>query len=114
MAPRRRPPSRCWQQIEVAAHMVDDLDRRLGQIDQAVEESAKRGRTNIALSALEGSAALAGERAKPASALARASVAAKEGQADTEAPPIRYAAKLFGIGGDGEKSIRLLILRPRN
>jgi hypothetical protein len=40
--------------IEVAAGKVADLDRRLGQIDQAVEEAAKRGRTNAALSAIEG------------------------------------------------------------
>jgi hypothetical protein len=40
--------------IEVAAHTVADLDRRLGQIDMAIEEAAKRGRTNAALSAIEG------------------------------------------------------------
>jgi hypothetical protein len=34
--------------IEVAAHTVADLDRRLGQIDGAVEEAANRGRTNAA------------------------------------------------------------------
>src|SRR5262249_40155521 len=39
--------------IEVAAHSVADLDRRLGQIDSAIEEAAKRGRTNSALSAIE-------------------------------------------------------------
>jgi len=32
--------------IEVAAHNVADLDRRLGQIDSAIEEAAKRGKTN--------------------------------------------------------------------
>jgi hypothetical protein len=30
--------------IEAQAHVVGDLDRRIGQVDQAVEESAKRGR----------------------------------------------------------------------
>jgi len=40
--------------IEVAAHNVADLDRRLGQIDSAIEEAAKRGKTNTALSAMEG------------------------------------------------------------
>jgi hypothetical protein len=40
--------------IEVAAGKVADLDRRLGQIDTAVEQAAKRGRTNVALSAMEG------------------------------------------------------------
>src|SRR5262249_22967702 len=29
--------------IEAAAHAVDDLDRRLGQIDTAIETAAKRG-----------------------------------------------------------------------
>jgi hypothetical protein len=52
--------------IEVAAGKVADLDRRLGQIDTAIEEAAKRGRTNTALSAMEGQrkarAGLAGEQ----------------------------------------------------
>jgi hypothetical protein len=34
--------------IEVVAHSVADLDRRLGQIDTVIEEAAKRGRTNAA------------------------------------------------------------------
>src|SRR5258708_37551165 len=40
--------------IEVAVRTVADLDRRLGQIDSAIEEAAKRGKTNTALSAMEG------------------------------------------------------------
>jgi hypothetical protein len=32
---------------------VADIDRRIGQIDSAIEEAAKRGRTNAALSAME-------------------------------------------------------------
>jgi hypothetical protein len=39
--------------IEVAAHTVADLDRHLAQIDSAIEEAAKRGKTNTALSAME-------------------------------------------------------------
>jgi phage terminase large subunit-like protein len=39
--------------IEVAAHTIADLDRRLGQIDTAIEEAAKRGRTTTALAAIE-------------------------------------------------------------
>ena len=42
--------------IEVAAHNVADIDRRLGQIDSAIEEAAKRGRTNAALAASIGDA----------------------------------------------------------
>jgi hypothetical protein len=33
--------------IDVQTHNVADLDRRLGQIDSAIEEAAKRGKTNI-------------------------------------------------------------------
>jgi hypothetical protein len=59
--------------IEVAAHTIADLDRRLGQIDTAIEEAAKRGRTNTALSAMEAQrkarASLASERNDAASTL---------------------------------------------
>ncbi len=37
--------------IDVQAHTVADLDRRLNQVDLAIEEAAKRGKTNTALSA---------------------------------------------------------------
>jgi hypothetical protein len=39
--------------IEVATHTIADLDRRLNQVDTAIEEAAKRGKTNTALSAIE-------------------------------------------------------------
>jgi hypothetical protein len=59
--------------VDVAAHNVADLDRRLNQIDTAIEEAAKRGRTTTALTAIEGQrkarAGLAGEREKAAGAL---------------------------------------------
>jgi hypothetical protein len=37
-----------------SGRVVADLDRRLAQIDRAIEEAAKRGKTNTALSAMEG------------------------------------------------------------
>ena len=40
--------------ISVQTRNVADLDRRLSQIDSAIEEAAKRGRTNAALAAIEG------------------------------------------------------------
>ena len=49
---RRLQRDRAYAQI-VAAHNVADLDRRLGQIDSVIEEAAKRGKTNTALSAIE-------------------------------------------------------------
>lgn len=105
--------------IEVQSHVVADLDRRLSQIDSAVEEAAKRGKTAAALSAIEGQrrsrAALAGERNEAASTLAalkteRASVAAKGRQAETESAPIRYVAELLGSDADSERAIRWLIM----
>jgi hypothetical protein len=61
------------EQIELAARKVADLDRRLIQIGTAFEVAARRGRTNTALSAMEGQckarAALANERNGVAAAL---------------------------------------------
>jgi hypothetical protein len=39
--------------IDVARQGIADLDRRLGQIDLAIEEAARRGRTTTALTAIE-------------------------------------------------------------
>jgi hypothetical protein len=91
--------------IEVADRNVAGLDRRLGQIDTAIEEAAKRGKTNTALSAMEGQrrtrAGLASERNEAAGTLAtikagRASLAAQVRRIETEAAPIRYVAELVG------------------
>src|SRR5262249_50850357 len=95
--------------IEVAAHSVADLDRRLGQIDTAIEEAAKRGRTNAALSAIaeqrKTREALAGQRQREGAALAdlkteRTALSAKGRQIETEAAPIRYVAELIGFNTD--------------
>jgi len=57
---RRRVPaveaqaSTLAPRIEVRAHVVADLDRRLGQIDPTIEEAAKRGRTDAVCSAIDG------------------------------------------------------------
>jgi len=104
--------------IEVAAARVADLDRRLNQIDTAIEGAAKRGRTNAALSAVEGQkkarAVLVDERNREAGTLAtlkaeRASVVAKGRQIETEAAPISYVAELVGADTDSERAIRWLI-----
>jgi hypothetical protein len=104
--------------IELAAARVADLDRQIAQIDAAVAAATQRGKTNTAVSIMEGQrkarAGLAGEREKAADALAglkteRAGVAAKGRQAETEAAPIRYVAELLGVGGDSERAIRWLI-----
>jgi hypothetical protein len=105
--------------IEVAVHNVADLDRRLNQVDSAIEEAAKRGKTATALSAIDGQrktrAALALERQGDAESLAalkaeRATIGAKGRQLESEAAPIRYVAELVGSNADAEQAIRWLIL----
>jgi hypothetical protein len=93
--------------------------RRLGQIDTATEEAARRGKTNAALSAIEGQrkarAGLVEERKREAGTLAapqaeRATAAAKRWQIEMEAAPIRHVAELImGASADSEQAIRWLI-----
>jgi hypothetical protein len=111
-APANRRSVRCHHlstsRIEAAAHTVADLDRRLGQIDTAIEEVAKRGKTNTALSAMEAQrrarAGLTSERNEAAGTLwqpsrqSSASLAAQGRRIETEATPIRYVAELIAKG----------------
>ena len=93
-----------------------DLDRRLAQIDRAIEEAAKRGKTNTALSAMEAQrrarAGLASERNEAAGTLiwppSRRNApawAAKGRAAETEAAPVRYVAELPGTDTESERAI---------
>jgi uncharacterized coiled-coil protein SlyX len=104
--------------ISVQAHTVADLDRRLAQIDTAVDKATEKGRTTAAMKLADDQrkarAGLADERKREAGTLAalqaeRAGVAAKGRQIETEAAPIRYVAELLGIGADSEQAIRWLI-----
>jgi hypothetical protein len=104
--------------IAVQQHTVDDLDRRVRQMDSAVEEAAKRGKINVSLSAMEGQrkarAALVDERKREAATLAtlqteRATVVARGRQVEVESAPIRYVAEMLGSDADSEKAIRWLI-----
>jgi hypothetical protein len=47
-------PANLDAKISAQAHTVADLDRRVSQSDSAIEEAARRGKTNAALSAMEG------------------------------------------------------------
>jgi hypothetical protein len=104
--------------VDVQAHNVADLDRRLSQIDSAIEEAARRGKTNTALSAIEGQrkarAGLVDERRREAATLAdlkteRAALGAKGRQIETESAPLLYVVELVGASADSEKAIRWLI-----
>jgi len=103
--------------IEVQTQTVADLDRRVGQIDAAIAEMVKRGRTAGALEAIGAQRklreALVGQRRHEAEILANlkseaGAVAAKSRQIEVEAAPIMYVAQL--MGATTEQAIRLLIL----
>jgi hypothetical protein len=59
--------------IDVQAHAVADLDRRLGQIDTMIDEAAKGGGIVTALTAIEGQRkgreALSAQRQREASTI---------------------------------------------
>jgi hypothetical protein len=102
---------------EVQTQTVADLDRRVGQIDAAIGEMVKRGRTAGALEAIGAQRklreALVSQRRHEAETLANlksaaGAVAAKSRQIEVEAAPIMYVAQL--MGATTEQAIRLLIL----
>jgi hypothetical protein len=102
---------------EVQTQTVADLDRRVGQIDSAIAEMVKRGRTAGALEAIGAQRklreALVSQRRREAETLAglkseAGAVAAKSRQIEVEAAPIMYVAQL--LGATTEQAIRLLIL----
>jgi hypothetical protein len=104
--------------IEVAQGRLADIDRRLGQIDGAVEAASRRGAAKTSVSLIRQQqrdrAALAGERERAAKEVAdlkaeRAGAAAKGHAVEAEALPIQYVAELFGITRDGEEVIRWFI-----
>jgi len=103
--------------IEVQTQTVADLDRRVGQIDAAIAEMVKRGRTAGALEAIGAQRklreTLVGQRRHEADTLANlkseaGAVAAKSRRIEAEAAPIMYVAQL--MGATTEQAIRLLIL----
>ena len=103
--------------IQVQTDTIADIDRRLGQIDDAVAEMTKRGRTNGALDAIQSQrkarADLVAERRHEADILTKlkteqAAVAARVRAVEVESAPLRYVAQL--IGATTEEAIRMLIL----
>jgi hypothetical protein len=103
--------------LESQNHIVADLDRRVAQIDGAIEDANRRGKTKTAMATMEtqrkARQSLVEERNREAATLAalkaeRASVASKERQIETEAAPIQYVASIFGVT-DPEVAIRWLI-----
>jgi hypothetical protein len=103
--------------LAVRAGLVADLDRRIAQIDSAVEEATKRGRTNgamaLAADQRRNRADLIATRFKEAQALAglqveRWSIDGDRRVAQAELGPVRYLAQL--IGTTDEATMRWFVL----
>jgi hypothetical protein len=95
--------------IAVQAGIIADLDRRLGQIDGAVSEATRRGRTNAAMTLADSQRKARGElvaqRTAEAKALANLQVekVTIEGQralVEADLGPVRYLATLLGAPDD--------------
>jgi hypothetical protein len=98
-------------------HSVADIDAKIGQLDGAIAEMTRRGRTNGALDAIKEQRktreALGTQRQREADVLVKlrseqAGVVAKVQAIEVETAPIRFVAQLFGA--TTEEAIRLLIL----
>jgi hypothetical protein len=102
---------------ELAAANVADIDHRIAQIDNAVNESTKRGRTAVAMNLVEHQTGrrseLVGERARAADVLAAvevegAGIANERQELTVDSGPVRYLAAL--IGEDDEKVMHWFVL----
>jgi hypothetical protein len=93
--------------ITVQAGVLADVDRRIAQIDSAVEKATDRGRTAVAMKLADeqrkARADLSGQRIREAKTLADLKVekAGIDGQrrvAEADLGPVRYLATLLGAG----------------
>jgi hypothetical protein len=103
--------------IEAQQRLLADLNRRISQIDSAIEEATKRGRSTSAMDLAQGQrrnrADLVEQRAKEEGTLielrtAQARITGEQQKAAADVGVLEYAATLFGI--DREQMIQLLIL----
>ena len=103
--------------IEWQTNVVGDIDRRIGQIDSAVDEATRRGRGRAAMALADeqrrNREALAAQRQHEAATLVslrgdQAQVQAESRKVEADIGPLRYAATLIGLGD--EQAIRWLIL----
>jgi hypothetical protein len=117
MAATEQEASTVGARIEAQVHVVGDLDRRIAQIDTAVEQAAKRGRGRAAMVLADeqhrNRDALVAQRQREAATLVtlkadQAQVQADSRRVEADIGPLRYAATLIGL--DSEQALRLLIL----
>jgi hypothetical protein len=103
--------------IEAQQRLVADLNRRIAQIDTAIEEATKRGRTTTAMELARDQrrnrAELVEQRVKEEETLiamrtTQARIAGEQAKAAADVGVLQYAAALFGV--DREQMIQVLIL----
>src|SRR6516225_3019865 len=104
----------------VQSELLADLDRRIRQIDAAIEESTRRGQPAIAMalgnSLHRARAQLSASRQQEAQVVAelqveKAKVAAQSRRASADIGPVRYLAELVaGPSVDLERAVRVLTL----
>ncbi|WP_316168914.1 MULTISPECIES: hypothetical protein [unclassified Bradyrhizobium] len=102
------------------SRVVADIDRRITQIDAAIDEATRLGRPVGAMTLADQKrrerADIAAERKRESQALAslqieKAKIDAQRRRAEAEVGPIRYLAELLGIPAtDFERAVRLLTL----
>jgi hypothetical protein len=104
--------------LSLAETRVNDLNRRIAQIDATVEGAAQRGRSKAAMDAMRSQqrqrTELAAERDRAQRELADLKTSRSAGNAQhqatvNEAVPLRYVAEILGINKGGEEVIRWLI-----
>jgi hypothetical protein len=106
--------------LAIQGQTVADLDRRIAQIDAAIEESTRLGRPVGAMMIVDQKrrdrADIVAARQREAQALAslqidRAKIDAERRRAEADVGPVRYLAELFGTPvTDLERPVRLLTL----
>jgi hypothetical protein len=106
--------------VDIQGQTVADLDRRIAQIDAAIEESTRLGRPigamTIADQKRRDRADIVAARQHEAQALAnlrveKAKTDAERRRAEADVGPVRYLAELIGMPAtDLERSVRLLTL----
>ena len=103
--------------LNVAASTVADLDKRIAQIDAAVNEATRRGRANGAMGLADQqrrnrtdlvSARLGAANALAAMQIEAAAVQGERTELAADSGPVRYLAGL--IGADNETAMRFFIL----
>jgi len=103
--------------ISVQAAVVTDLDRRIAQIDKAVETATSKGRTASAMALADQQrktrAELVAQRTNEAKTLAglqveKASIEGQRKVADADLGPVRYLATL--LGAESETALRWFVL----